>query len=338
METQIENEIVKAEQPIKLNVKSFQPASKEEWLKLRSSNLNSTEISALYGFSPYTSIFELWHRIKGNITVDFDENDRVKWGTRLESAIAQGIAEDNNFIVLPMKQYICDPDLRIGSSFDFSIEAIQLDTADGVTGLPDLNLEKGILEIKNVDSLIFKGKWLEDENGNLEAPLHIEIQVQVQMLVSGRKYAYIGAFVGGNNVQLIKREADLEIQASILNEVEKFWKSIDANIAPSPDFEADIETIRKLNPFAKPGKVLDATGNAELYSFAQQYLAVNKQIKDFEKEKESIKGQILMTCGDAEKVIGENYSITMGVIGPTLIESYERKGYRNFRVNGKKEK
>ncbi|MCK5561232.1 MAG: YqaJ viral recombinase family protein, partial [Thermoplasmata archaeon] len=155
------------------------PSNEKEWLELRTQDITSTEIGALFGISPYVTEYELWHRKKNQTIVDFEENERMKWGTLLQDSIAAGIAEEQGWQIRRMDEYIRGSELRLGSSFDFSIE-------------PDeANKDKALLEIKNVDSLIFKQQWLKnEETGKLEAPLHIEIQVQHQLLVSGRQYAY----------------------------------------------------------------------------------------------------------------------------------------------------
>src|SRR3990172_11795006 len=120
-------------------VETIKPKNEAEWLSLRMKDITSTEISALFGISPYSTEFELWHRKKNKLYVDFEETERMTWGLRLQNAIAKGIAEDQGWKVRRMNEYIRIPELRIGASFDFSIEG--------------KDIEPGILEIKNVDSL-----------------------------------------------------------------------------------------------------------------------------------------------------------------------------------------
>jgi putative phage-type endonuclease len=180
-------------------IERLKPESEDHWLALRTQDITSTEISALFNLSPYSTYFELWHRKKEAVVVRLEENERMKWGSRLESAIAEGIAEDHGWIVRRMDEYIRDKDMRIGASFDFSIEEWKVGTAT-----PEY--EKGLLEIKNVDSLVFRDGWTQDEDGDLEAPAHIELQVQQQLLLTGRPVVHIGALVGGNKVQMIERQ------------------------------------------------------------------------------------------------------------------------------------
>ncbi len=315
------------------------PKDEQHWLKLRTKDITSTDVAALFGISPYTTLFELWHRKKDGLVVDFEENERMKWGTRLQDAIAAGIAEDNGWEVRRMDEYIRGSALRVGSSFDFCIEeGMSIVGSEVVNGknIPVSKLiEKGLLEIKNVDSLQFKQKWIENENGSLEAPLHIEIQVQHQLLVSGYSFAYIGALVGGNNLTLLKRERNENVIDGIKQKVSAFWKSIDENKPPEPDFASDSSFINELYGYSEPGKFIDETDNAIILEKARRYKEFADQEKVAVKNKKAIKAELLTMIGDAEKVEGGLFSISAGTVGPAHIE-YERKGYRNFRINWRK--
>lgn len=290
---------------------------KQSWLQARTQDITSTEAPALFGLSPYTTEFELFHKKKDGVIDAFEENDRMKWGTRLQDSIALGIAQDNGFQVDRFDGYMRVPEARIGSSFDFFMEP------------------SGILEIKNVDSLIFREGWIV-EDGELTAPHHIELQLQHQMLVKGASVGYIGALVGGNRVSLLQRFPDQEIHTRILEEAERFWRQVDSGIAPTPDFIKDADFIAKLYKQAEPGKIV--TADMDIDKLARQYkeaAALEKQAKE---QKDALKAEMLMRIGDASKVIGEGFSITASTTAESQIEAYTRASFRNFRVNWKKEK
>ncbi len=297
---------------------SILPKDEAHWLELRKQDLTSTEISALFGISPYSTEFEVWHRHKDGLSVGFEANERSTWGLRLQDSIAKGIAEDENWVVRRMPEYMRDEGLRIGSSFDFAIE------------------EKGLLEIKNVDSLVFKDGWLV-EDGELEAPAHIEMQLQHQLMVSGRSFAYIGALIGGNTIKLLKREPDERVFKAIQKKAEQFWDSIESKKEPNPDFSRDLDTIKALYSQAQEGKVLDVRDDREITSLMHEYAALNANKKIIETSLEEIKGQLILKAGDAEKIIGETFSISMGVVKGSHIE-YDRADYRMFKPFFKKVK
>lgn len=252
---------------------------------------------------------------------DFKENERTTWGSRLQDAIAMGIGEDNGWVVTPAPEYITLPEYRLGSSFDWWI------------GLD------GILEIKNVDSLRFKEGWMVDEDNNVEAPLHIELQVQHQLLVSGRKFVRIGAFVGGNKVVILEREPNQDVFDSILSKSHEFFDSIAEGREPNPVFERDSAFIAKrLYNTALPGKVMDASENVEFYDLAMAYEKHRVAAKEADQAKEILKAKILMLAGDCEKVLGNGFYANTNVTAPCFVEAFERKGSRQMRLYFKKVK
>lgn len=308
-----------------MNIIRHKPETQTEWQKIRHRCISSTESAALFGLSPYMTEFELFHRKKSPEPVSIEGNERVKWGNRLEAAIAAGVAEENGWTVEPFKEYLEVSDIRMGSSFDYRIVA----TGSEHPG-------PGILEIKNVDSLIFRDNWV--KNGEkMEAPEHIEVQLQHQMHVSGYSWACIAALVGGNKLEMIFRKRDDYVCRAIERRVRRFWQRFDANQEPVPDFIRDAETISRLYGYAEPGKVLDASGNDKIASLCARYSELGNIEKNASEEREGIKAELLTLIGDSERVIANGFSITAGVIGPTHVE-YDRAGYRSFRITKKKVK
>lgn len=295
------------------------PKDKQAWLSLRLQDVTSTEVSALFGLSPYLTELELYHQKKNQEIVDFDIGERGKWGSRLESSIAGGIAEDLGLEIRHMKEYIRIEELRMGASFDYAIG------------------DDGILEIKNVDNLVFLNQWeMDDEEKN--APPHIEMQVQAQLAISGRKFAYIGALVGGNRVELIKREPDWNIIKKMELKVKEFWHNIENGIEPKPNFSRDAAFISQLYKRSEPDSVLYAKDKPAISLLAVSYQSLGEQIKFLQDSRDEVKARLLVEIGGAEKVFGENFTISAKTTEATRVEAFDRKAFRNFRVNFKKEK
>lgn len=303
------------------------------WLQARREDITSTESASLFGMSPYATAFEIWHRKHSNLEAEFTKNERMAWGNRLESAIAYGIAEERGWEIEPMKDYMRLPDERIGASFDFRI----------------LNLPGGPahLEIKNVDYLAFRDGW-SDEAGELAAPEHIEMQVQHQMLVSGYNRAFVGALVGGNRHVVIEYERRDDVIRSIRQRIAKFWKSVDDHDEPPPVMPEDAEAVIRLHQYAEPGKVLDATTDSEIVEMVQHYQLAKLAEKNAKERADVLKAELLIAIGDAEKVIGPDWSLSTGIVSGTpatvidesmIGKTYGgRDGYRALRVNKRKPK
>lgn len=301
-------------------MKKINTSDEQAWLTARLNDITSTEVSALFGCNPYMTQFELWHRKKAQKIVTIQRNDRMVWGIRLEDAIARGIAEDNNIQIRRINQYWSDGTRRIGSSFDYGID----DTGSGT----------GLLEIKNVDAWAAQEGWTIITNDIIEAPPHIEFQMQHQLLVSGRKFAYIGALIGGNRVILLKREPNEKVHDAILSKVGDFWKSIESDCEPNPVLERDADMIIELCGNATEGKAI--AGSPAIDEIAQRYIEASEVIKEAEQDKKIAKAELLLAIGDAAKVVGSTYSISAGEIGESVVESHVRPAYRGFRVTAKK--
>jgi putative phage-type endonuclease len=303
---------------------TLQPLTEPEWLALRTNDITSTDCAALFGLSPYKTPFELWHEKRAGERAAFVENERMKWGKRLEHVVAQGIADDQGWVVRPMKEYVRLVDERIGSSFDFRVLA----AAPGDT--PD----DGLLEIKCVDWLQFRDGWTIDE-GFLEAPPHIELQVQHQLLVSGLRRAHIGVMIGGNDIRVIQRDADAGVHAGIRAKVAEFWRSIETGNAPDPVMPDDAEALIRMYQYAQPGKLFDARQRPDVAQLIVEYAAFKADARAADEQADVRKAQILLAIDDADKVLLDGYSVSAGMVAPTTY-TVDRKGYRNFRVTPKK--
>lgn len=310
------------------------PKDQADWLAMRKADVTSTESAALFGMSPYLTHFELWHAKKSGVAREFKVNERMTWGNRLEAAIAHGIAEEQGWEIKPLKEYMRLPDARMGSSFDFVI-----------TNLPGGPVH---LEIKNVDYLAFRDGWIEHDDGTIEAPEHIEMQVQHQMAVSGFHRSFIGAFIAGNRGVVIERDRDEAVILAIKAKVAEFWRTVDAGEEPQPVMPGDAEAVIQLNQYAKPGKILDASGDANIAAMVLEYKRLAAAEAAAKEDREVVKADLLKAIGDAEKVLLDGWTISASMQAdtpPTLItadmvgKSYGgRKGFRNLRVNPKKAK
>jgi putative phage-type endonuclease len=299
---------------MKMNRDIIIPDSEDHWKELRRADITSTQAAVLFGVSPYDSVFSLWHKKRGNIEDAVEENTRMRWGKILQDAIAHGIADENGMLIRSMTEYARLPEARVGASFDYQIEAPS----------------PAILEVKNVDSLAFRNGWAETDYG-LEAPSHIEVQLQVQLGVSGLREGYIAAFVGGNRVELLRREFDEMVWQRILDLAAWFWSLKEP---PAPDYARDYEVISRLHGYSSAGKVIEATSEVE--ALMSRYKIVADECSAMEKGKKALKAQLLEKIGDAERVEGLSYNLSAKMIGDAEISAYTRRGYRDFRISERK--
>lgn len=284
--------------------------SRAQWLAERANDVTSTEAACLYGLSPYLTEFELWHRKRDRIVEDAEPDERVRWGMRLQDAIAAGVAEDRGWHVERLDVYMRDPIDRLGSSFDFA-------ATDGELG-------RGLAEIKNVDRSVFYDEWL-DLPGGLEAPQHIELQAQVQMEVADVSWCAIVALVGGNDARVTVRLRDREIGQHVRGKVRAFWASVAAGTPPKPDYDADAEFLCRLHGRADKGLEIEA--DAEMEQWLARYVAVG----EIAKERDALKARVF------ERTPASRIRTTFGTFSCGEVAGTEgRKGFRQLRFTPKK--
>ena len=313
-----------------MSIETIQIQNRDQWLAERVKDVTSTEVSALYGLSPYLSEFELFHQKRDQVVVHIQENERMKWGTRLESAIAHGAAEDQGWNISKLGVYMRDTEAKIGSTFDFEI----LSSSDG----------PGILEVKNVDWLQYQQKWIDDGNGNIEAPEHIELQVQHQLEVADRSWAAIVVLVGGNEQKIVLRNRDRGIGQDIRKRVTDFWAGVQANRPPAADYVQDAEFIIKHLRRDGSGDVIVA--DPLLEAKIKDYEFVSREYNSLEKIKNQRRAEILEMIGTASKIVTSFGSLSCGnvkgkagtLITPAMIGTTvgASEGYRQFRFYNKK--
>lgn len=176
--------------------------------------------------------------------------------------------------------------------------------------------EPCIVECKNVDFVEHRDKWTETE-----APAHIELQVQTQLLLSGFRRAFLVALVGGNNLVIHERTPDAEVQAKIIEKVSAFWSSVDAGIEPTPDFVRDAKKVLAMNN-RSDGTELEA--DADTVALLQQWL----DAKEAADTVQPLQAQLALRIGAASKVRTPN-----GVLSCAT----NKAGARPFRYYPNKE-
>ena len=327
-----------------------------DWLNARKGDVTSTEAAGLFDAGAYDNsrtFYELYNIKSGLLApAPFKGSDRTKWGNRLESAIAFGIAEDYGLIVEPFKVYMRIPEVRMGSSFDFRIVGLADDYAGDET-IRNVFREHGhgIMEVKNIDAMQFRRNWI-DDGESIEATPQIEMQVQHQLEVADLNWSLIAPLVGGNTPKVVVRERDLEVGAMIRAKAAELWDRVAAGNPPEPNFERDADTISKLY-VNNNGVEIDMSDNDRLITLCAEHEAAKVEKSAAEKRQKAAKAEIL-TIIEAAKTVhagafkigagtnkesyrayhkeaGERWTITKSIIPAADIEATV-PAYRNVRI------
>ena len=301
------------------------------WLADRKLDITSTEVAALFGAGAYIKTpYELYHLKAGLLAPDaFEGNERTKWGNRLEAPIAAGIAEDLGLIVEPFKVYMRIDECRLGASFDFKIIGLVEDADENEARAMFRQHGTGILEIKNVDGLQFKRSWI-DNGEQIEAPAHIEMQVQAQMEVADLGWSIIAPLVGGNTPRPIIRVRDLVIGEAIRTKAAEMWQRVATKTAPAPDFTKDGDVIADVYR-DNDGSTVDLSHVPRVAALCREYKAAGADETAAKKRKEAAKAELLTIIKAAKTAIVPGFKVSAGT-NKASFRSYYRDAYEKMTV------
>lgn len=266
-------------------------------------SISASQVAGLFNRSPYNTRWMLHQHFKNGMPLGDDEDDplttegRMTWGNRLEPAILRAVADELRLDVVPNKRYDVMPDLPLGCTRD----------AD----LIDPTLGYGVVEVKNVDGLIYKQTW--DEKF---APPHIEIQHQSQMMVPHPdhgmpKWGVIAALIGGNELKILRRTHGKEMQKDIRTEVIQFFKDVGEDRVPDPlGTEREVRGLEFLYPEGTvAGKIVSRFDDEDSAHLVEEYQEISGQRLALEKIEKALRAKILILGADTEILNLPRYEI-----------------------------
>ena len=282
---------------------------RDAWLARRERDVTSTDAASLCGVGRKTR-YQLFCEKRLGLSVPVEENEAMRLGTRLEAPIAEHLALEHGMEIEPFKDYIRIPEFRIGSSFDYRAKD-----------------RSYLLEIKLVGPQAMRD-WQVTDYG-LEAPIHIEAQVQTEMLCAEIPVCFIGVLCG-TQTYLLRREFDQAVADRLQNEARSFWESPQ----PEPDWQVDADFIIALRKQSAPGKVIQA--DARIEELMATYKAAGEWVRDYEKQRDAARAELLTLIDDAERVEGSAYYALAKAQPEVVVESFVRKASRPLRIYERK--
>lgn len=216
------------------DVQLIQYKSRDEWLAARNSGVGASESAALFGLSPWLSEFALWAEKSGAIPREDSGSEAMRWGLLLEAPIATAYGDDTGRKLWTPPNPYC---VAVDRAMEFlrATPDRWIIEAEGHDG-------RGVLEIKNVDGSK-SGQWEEGP------PIHVQVQVQHQLAVTGFTWAAVAALIGGNRLKTWDVERNEDFINELRAKVAEFWARVQAKEAPSADgSEATARAIKALHP------------------------------------------------------------------------------------------
>lgn len=318
-------------------------ASREEWLATKRKYLGSGDVGAVLGLDGSSSALTVYGQKRTGVDGAVDDHrdeelgrkvpERMKWGTRLQRAIAEGFAEETGALVVDLGEYtrVLRNDLPFfGATLDFYLPS--LPRRDG----------PGVLEIKNLDKAVARDWRAGDPAPKLLAQVQHELlstdglagavdswpvsssDVWPPSTVPRRggvvsvanaiahglmplegiapcSWGILCALVGGNRMFTVSIERDEAFASSWLACASDLWERIQRGDPPAPDRSAAALATAKRLFEPDPASVLEIDP-----SFAAKALRraeLKAQAKEIEAEIRQLEADVILAGQTAETII-----------------------------------
>jgi predicted phage-related endonuclease len=280
-----------------MEIERHQPKDRAEWRALRRQDINASRIGGLLpGVHPYVTAYQLFAEHTGRIVPDDHiDTPTTRRGLVTETIGAQFTAEQlpGAQITVNGLEYWRDPHRRIGATPDLRV-------IDSTRGL-------GVVELKCIEPGVYARTWRDHE-----PPTWIRLQALTQARLTGATWAAIGALRIGYGVEfdLIPVPLNDGEWSALLADVAVFWRMVELNQPPAPDFGRDAATIAALNATVD-GSSIDLSDDPELCAAVAERERFKRATKEFDTRCNELEGLIRHKAGTHSIILAGDYRVTI---------------------------
>jgi putative phage-type endonuclease len=274
--------------------------------ELRRKGIGASEVAACLAMHPYISPFDLWAR-KVGIADPIEPSERMKWGSLLQQAIAQGYAEVTG----------CPTEW---------VDRTEVAPNDPLVVFSmDARVEGRIVECKNI-SLDQVHKF--GEPGTDQVPDYMALQAQWQLLgvrMQGNTIDFcdIAALFGGNNLRIFTIEFNEKIAQDLHESARSFWdRHVVANDPPSLT-DTDAARAYLMRRWPKANGNLRQPTHDELVA-VKEFDYYRSVAKGATAKKEALAIQLKALIGDSDGFLWDAGKATNKNNKPSLVTDWEK--------------
>ncbi len=264
----------------------------EQWHLDRLNGIGGSEASVILGLNPWESRLELWHeKVERKIPIVNDNNNiRLNLGKVLEPLIAEEYTRKTGRKLVSKPQKTHDNYPFINGNIDREIVKSEKDSP-------------GILEIKT------KGAFIDWENE--EIPPYYTAQLQHYLAVYGYTWGSFAVLdFNSFEVNVTDIERDNKFIENLINEEKKFWKLVTDKTPPEPQPTKSCEDfLREYFNQSEP-ITIDISDNIEATKYAKKLNHIKEHKKQLEESETECKTYFMNLIQNAEKAIGDGYTIS----------------------------
>lgn len=290
-------------------IKRITPSSHEEWLKIRTNGIGSSEVAAACGLSGYTSPLQYWKRKmaeRNGESVEF-RNIYTEFGHWLEGGVASAFSamSGHKVIASSSEEFMIANDERpymiVSPDRTYWIDenAAHNEANKGILECKTTNLK---LEDENEQLVKIHGYKLTKELQIEECELHIPIswycQVQYQLYVCGKKHGALAYMrLASRDTGYCYIDCDKDFCADMVRDLDAMWGCLEKGLEPlAVTVEDAADKWPEHNPETEKSANIDIVGKWE------RIKELDTQIKVLDKERAAIASDLKVYCEDYERV------------------------------------
>ena len=252
------------------------PEDRPAWLEARRAGIGSSDAPAIVGLDRFQSPFAVWaNKVYGS---EQDDNPAMRWGRRLESAVADEYADAYDVLLLKPTVMWRSRECPVAQANPDRV------ILTGERPAP-------ILEIKT--------SRLADEWAGEQPPDRVLVQVQHQLGVTGAPWAAVAVLLHGREYREFTVQRDEQAIAFLWEAETAFWQRVvNGDPPPADGMESTSAALRDLYSAVDPGATVTFDmGDADL---VRELVAVRAEKKRVEAREDEIVNVLRLALGHAE--------------------------------------
>lgn len=272
--------------------------TRQEWLWNRKRGIGGSDASAILGFNPWKSAFQLYID-KTSDHVEEIDNDAIHWGNVLEDVVAQEFTRLTGKKVRRRNQTFQHPE------HDFMLANIDRD----VVG------EKALLECKTTNAFNADA-W----EGDHVPPAYL-CQLQHYMAVLGYEKAYIAVLIGGQKFVWKEEKRDDEFIELMIEQEKQFWNEhVLKEIPPEIDgSKSASELLNKMYPEDNGETIMLQSDEAE--TLIEAIESIKSEVKDKQHLQKDYENKLKLMIGEAETGVTPRFEARLKTVTSNRLDS-----------------
>lgn len=267
----------------------------------RRTYIGGSDAAAIVGLGKWASPYSVWLEKTGQAPERDEPSERMRWGTLLESPVAEEWARREGVArLIPGRFQRMTSPSYVGGHADFLADH----PADG----------RCLVEVKVSDR---PSEWEDDTS----VPAQYYLQVQHYLMVYGLEVGYLVVLLRGSELRSFRVLADPKVHTGLLEAYAAFWRLVEGGGIPEPDgHEATAQAIKARFPSDDGSEVV---GTAVDALAVDRLLEARRVRKEAEAEETAASNVVKDRMGTSTRMLVPGVSVSWKQNRPSEVTDWK---------------